>query len=138
MWGLLKLCGLLQHNYYKTFEIVENKNFDQFKIVYVLLRVCTFPLILTLSPIDLCFLEFQYSFWIAYFQNFMPLFMDGVQLPQGYRATTRSKFTFYYWFPIYSWYSFDQPRKMNGWSVNLGSTEMFWARDPLGIECLNH
>ena len=39
MWGLLILSGLLQHNYYKTFEIVENKNFDQLNIVYVLLRV---------------------------------------------------------------------------------------------------
>ena len=25
----------------------------------------------------------------------MATFMDGVQLPQGYRATTRRKFTFY-------------------------------------------
>ena len=25
-----------------------------------------------------------------------PLFMDGVQLPQGYRATTRRQFTFYH------------------------------------------
>ena len=25
-----------------------------------------------------------------------PLFMDGVQLPQGYRATSRRQFTFYH------------------------------------------
>ena len=27
-------------------------------------------------------------------KSFMALFMDGVQLPQGYRATTRRQFTF--------------------------------------------
>ena len=40
-----------------------------------------------------------------------PLFMDGVQLPQDYRATTRRKFTFYHKVPRNSWYSFDQPWK---------------------------
>ena len=25
-----------------------------------------------------------------------PLFMDGVQMPQGYRATSRRQFTFYH------------------------------------------
>ena len=28
-------------------------------------------------------------------ETLCPLFMDGVQLPQGYRATTRRQFTFY-------------------------------------------
>ena len=37
--------------------------------------------------------------------------MDGVQLPQGYRATTKRQFTFYHYVPKNSWYSFDQPRK---------------------------
>ena len=37
--------------------------------------------------------------------------MDGVQLPQGYRATTRRQFTFYQQVPRNSWYSFDRPRK---------------------------
>ena len=32
--------------------------------------------------------------------------MDGVQLPQCYRATTRRKFTF-----TYSWYLFDRALK---------------------------
>ena len=33
-----------------------------------------------------------------------PLFMDGVQLSQGYRATTRMHFTFYHPAPGRSWY----------------------------------
>ena len=33
-----------------------------------------------------------------------PLFMDGVQLSQGYRATTRRHFTFYRPAPSRSWY----------------------------------
>ena len=37
--------------------------------------------------------------------------MDGVQLPQGCRATTRSQFTFYHLGPRNFWYSFDRPRK---------------------------
>ena len=37
--------------------------------------------------------------------------MDGVQLFQGYRATTRRQFTFYRYVPRRSWYSFDQPQK---------------------------
>ena len=37
--------------------------------------------------------------------------MDGVQLPQGYRATMRKEFTFYHCVPRNSWYSFDGPQK---------------------------
>ena len=37
--------------------------------------------------------------------------MDGVQLPQGYRATTRREFNFYQYVPRNSWYSFDGPWK---------------------------
>ena len=40
-----------------------------------------------------------------------PLFMDVVQRPQGYRATTRRQPTFYHWVPRKSWYTFDRPRK---------------------------
>ena len=39
------------------------------------------------------------------------LFMDRVQLPKVYRATTRRQFTFYHSVPKNSWYPFDQPRK---------------------------
>ena len=41
----------------------------------------------------------------------MTLFVDGIQLPQGNRATSRRKFTFYHQVSRKSWYSFDQPRK---------------------------
>ena len=37
------------------------------------------------------------------------LFMDGVQLSQGYRASTRRQFTFYYSAPWTSRYLFNQP-----------------------------
>ena len=37
--------------------------------------------------------------------------MDGVQLPQGYKATLSRQFTFYHQVPRKSWYSFDQPLK---------------------------
>ena len=39
------------------------------------------------------------------------LFMDRVQLPKVYRATTRKQFTFYHSVLKNSWYPFDQPRK---------------------------
>ena len=35
----------------------------------------------------------HYRFW---WKKTWPLFMDGVQLSQGYRATTKKQFTFYY------------------------------------------
>ena len=38
-----------------------------------------------------------------------PLFMDGVQVPQGYRATSRRQFTFYHSVPKILWYSFNRP-----------------------------
>ena len=40
-----------------------------------------------------------------------PLFMDGVQLPQGCGATTRRQFTSYHLDSKNSWYSFDRPWK---------------------------
>ena len=40
-----------------------------------------------------------------------PLFMDGAQLSQGYRATTRRQFTFYHLVPRGSCYSFNWPQK---------------------------
>ena len=36
--------------------------------------------------------------------------MNGVQLPQGYRATSRRQFTFYHQISGKSWYSFDRHR----------------------------
>ena len=39
------------------------------------------------------------------------LFMDRVQLPKVYRATTRRQFIFYHSVPKNSWYPFDQPQK---------------------------
>ena len=39
------------------------------------------------------------------------LFMDGVQLSHGYRATMRRQFTFYHLVCSTSWYLFNQPQK---------------------------
>ena len=36
-----------------------------------------------------------------------PLFMDGVQLSQGYKVTMRKQFTFYHSVPRSFWYSID-------------------------------
>ena len=59
------------------------------------------------------------------------LFMDGVQLSQGYRATTRRQFTFYHSATRTSWYLFNRLRKNERlswpWShpavLNLGSLD---------------
>ena len=40
-----------------------------------------------------------------------PLFMDGVQLSQGYTVTTRRQFAFSHWVPRASRYSFGRPQK---------------------------
>lgn len=40
-------------------------------------------------------------------------FMDGFQLPQGYKATTRIQFSFYHQGTSNSWYSFDRLRKVD-------------------------
>ena len=67
----------------------------------------------------------------------MALFMDGVQLPQGYRATTRRQFIFHHEVPRNSWYSFDRPRKdeklCRTWShlVSLNMGPLFWESSTL-------
>ena len=48
---------------------------------------------------------------ITFCSQSISLFMDRVQLPQGYRATIRRQFTFYDLVPRDSWYSFYRPRK---------------------------
>ena len=40
-----------------------------------------------------------------------PLFINAVQLSQGYRCTTRRQVTFYHSLPRSYWYSFDQHQK---------------------------
>ena len=51
-------------------------------------------------------------------------FVDGVQLPQGYGATTGRQFTFYQHVPRNSWYSFDRPwkdeRLSRPWNYQVG------------------
>ena len=66
-----------------------------------------------------------------------PLFIDGVQLPQGYRATLRRQFTFYHLVPRSSWYSFYQPwkdeRLSQPWShpVVLNTGPLDWESSAL-------
>ena len=55
-----------------------------------------------------------------------PLFIDEVQLSQGYRATTRSP---YHSVPRSSWYSFDRPRKDERLN-RLWRIQWFWNRAP--------
>ena len=56
-------------------------------------------------------------------------FIDGVQLPQGYRATTRRQFTFYHKFPEILGTRLTDLRRMKNW-VDLGATQWFWTRHP--------
>lgn len=56
------------------------------------------------------FRTFIWSFIIVK-KNVMALFMDAVQLYQGYSATKRRLFTFYHKAPRRSWYSFLRPHK---------------------------
>ena len=53
---------------------------------------------------ELLFFMFLTAIWL-------PLFMDGIQQPQDYRAILRRQFTFYHQVPRKSWYSFDRPQK---------------------------
>ena len=48
------------------------------------------------------------------------LLMDGVQLSQGYRATTKRQFMFNHSIPKIPWYSSDRPRKdeRQSWSLS--------------------
>ena len=67
------------------------------------------------------------------------LFVDGVQLPQGYRATSRKQFTFYHNVPRNFWYSFDRPQKDEWLSQPWSHPVVFEYRTPaLVIQCLNH
>ena len=60
-----------------------------------------------------CLLYFYpWKYFIKLKKNhYGPFSVDGVQLSQGYRATTRRQFTFYHSFPRNSWYSFDRSMK---------------------------
>ena len=49
---------------------------------------------ISLSRSILAVQKFVFSFFFKKKQTLWPLFMDRVQLPQGYRATTRRPFTF--------------------------------------------
>ena len=89
--------------------------------------------------------KFQY---VLYAQNsqitLWPLFVDGVLLPQGYRATSRRQFTFYHQVPRTSWYSFDRLRKderlSRPWShpVVLNTEPLDWESSALTSRPLLH
>ena len=65
-----------------------------------------------LRNIQIVFIEANVIFRVSSSKKTLwPLFMDRIQLPKVYRATTRRQFTFYHSVPKNSWYPFDQPRK---------------------------
>ena len=81
----------------------------------------------------------------TFFKNFMVhFFVDGVQLSQGYKATTRRQFTFYHWLPRNSWYSYDRPRKderlSQTWShpVGLNTGPLDWKSSAITTRPLFH
>ena len=57
-----------------------------------------------------------------------PLFMDRVQLPKVYRATTRRQFTFYHSVPKNSWYPLINLGRVKGW-LDLVATRLLWTQD---------
>ena len=61
-----------------------------------------------LGNIQIVFIAANVIFWVSSLSH---LFMDRVQLPKVYRATTRKQFTFYHSVLKNFWYTFDQPRK---------------------------
>ena len=72
-------------------------------------------------------------------KNFMAPFLDEVQLPQGYRATSMRQFTFYHKVPRNFCYSFDRPQKDEWLSQPWSHPVVFEHRTPgLVIQCLNH
>ena len=72
-------------------------------------------------------------------KNLRPLFMDGVQLAQAYRATPRRQFTFYHSVPRSSWYSFDQPQNDKKAELTFELPNGFELGTPvLGIQHTNH
>ena len=71
---------------------------------------------------------------------FLTFLMDGVQPPQGYKATTMRQFAFCYTVPRNSWHSFYRPRKnqklSRPWSHPPSGLE--YRTPGLGIQRLNH
>ena len=63
-----------------------------------------------------------------------PIFIDGVQLSQGYRATMRRHFTFHHSVPRSSWYSLD--RLQENERLNLGPQD--WESSALTNRPLLH
>ena len=65
--------------------------------------------------------------------------MDGVQLTQGCKATTRRQLTFYHKVSRNSWYSSDQTCKNESSQSTLEPPSGFEHGTPrLGIQRLNH
>ena len=68
--------------------------------------------------------------------------MDGVQLPQSYRATTKRQFIFYHSVPRSSWYLFYRAKKdsvSQPWShrVDLGATDVYKEHETVVLSTPN-
>ena len=99
----------------------------------------------TLSIIILLLLHrFQVDIIFIFFLSLWPLFIDGIQVPQGCRVTTRRQFTFYKYVPRNSWYSFDQLREDEQlsrlWShpVVVNTESLDWESSVLTTLTLQH
>ena len=99
----------------------------------------------TLSIIILLLLHrFQVDIIFIFFLSLWPLFIDGIQVPQGCRVTTRRQFTFYKYVPRNSWYSFDQLREDEKlsrlWShpVVVNTESLDWESSVLTTLTLQH
>ena len=69
---------------------------------------------------------------------FMVPFYGWVQLPQGYRATSRRQFTFYHKSPEIPGTHLSNLRRMKTESTLEPPSSFGYGIPGLGIQCLNH
>ena len=99
----------------------------------------------TLSIIILLLLHrFQVDIIFIFFLSLWPLFIDGIQVPQGCIVITRRQFTFYQYVPRNSWYSFDRlpedEKLSRPWSnpVVVNTESLDWESSVLTTLTLQH
>ena len=124
-WKTFLNWGIKNSRFLAFFEIgfkSQKTNLDFPKILIILLQNILFAKFLECICCTLAIYQFQSKhsrlvlpkktcFFFFFFSTLLPLFVDGVQLSQCYKATTRTQFTFYQQLSRSTWYSFHQPYK---------------------------
>ena len=79
----------------------------------------------------------------SFLKTLSPLFMDGFQLSQSYRATSRGQFSFFHLIPRNSWQSFYRTRKDERLSVfeqeipGLRIQRLLYCKQPVILSSTN-